>query len=71
MLIKKKLKTIIAILKADSYDMETLGSILCYLKGKHEWVSEFDPKKEITKPVNQRVYCKHCGIYYNSAKFHH
>lgn len=71
MLIKKKLKVIKAIIKADYLDMEVLGSIPCYLKGKHEWVSEFNPKEEITKPINQRVYCKHCGIYYDSAKFHH
>ena len=67
----RKLKLIWTIIKADSLEMDVLSSIPCYLEGKHEWVSEFNPKEEITKPVNQRVYCKHCGVYYGSAKFHH
>lgn len=67
----KKLKLIWTILKANSLEMEVLSSIPCYLEGNHEWISDFSPKDEITKPINKRVYCKRCGIYYNSAKYHH
>ena len=66
-----KLKVIWSIIKADSLEMAVLCSIPCYLKGKHKWVSDFDPKKELEKPISQRVYCKHCGLIYGSAKYHH
>lgn len=43
--------------------------INCIIDG-HEWVSEFDPKAEIRKPLNKRVYCKKCGIYYHKHEYH-
>lgn len=43
--------------------------INCIIDG-HEWVSEFDPKAEMRKPLNKRVYCKKCGIYYHKHEYH-
>lgn len=40
------------------------------IKNGHKWTSDFDPKKEISKPVTKRVYCKHCGVYYHEHVYH-
>lgn len=41
----------------------------CVIYG-HKWASDFDPKKELSKPLNKRVYCKKCGIYYHKHEYH-
>lgn len=66
-----KLKLIWFIITADPLEIAVIQSMPCYIKGRHKWVSDFDPKKEIEKPISQRVYCKHCGLIYGSAKYHH
>lgn len=43
--------------------------INCIIDG-HEWDSEFDPKAEIRKPLDKRVYCKKCGVYYHKHEYH-
>lgn len=40
----------------------------CIVNG-HQWSSEFDPKTEINKKFKDRVYCKHCGIYYHQHTY--
>lgn len=49
--------------------MRKLKRLLCLLF-RHKWVSEFNPKAEIRKPLNKRVYCKKCGIYYHKHEYH-
>ena len=41
----------------------------CIIKG-HIWSTDFNPKDELKKPLKDRVYCKHCGMYYHDFKFH-
>lgn len=41
----------------------------CVIHG-HRWTSTFDPNSEIKKPLKERVYCKHCGVYYHEPKYH-
>ena len=41
----------------------------CTING-HQWISDFDPKSELDKPIEKRVYCKHCGVYYHEHKYH-
>lgn len=43
--------------------------INCIIDG-HKWSSDFDPKKEIVKTFNKRVYCTKCGVYYHTHKYH-
>ena len=66
-----KLKLIWAIILASKNELNEHKQLVCLIKGHHDWTSEFNPQEEIKKPVNQRVYCKHCGLYYRSAKYHH
>lgn len=46
-----------------------LHEIDCLIFG-HRWKTDFDPKKELSKPLNKRVYCKRCGIYYHKHEYH-
>lgn len=34
----------------------------------HLWGTKFNPKWEINKPVNERVYCKRCGVIYSKVE---
>lgn len=43
--------------------------IECTIYG-HQYTTEFDPKKEMSKPINKRVYCKRCGQYYHKPVYH-
>ena len=43
--------------------------INCIVDG-HKWSSEFNPTKEINKPLNKRVYCENCGMYYHKHEYH-
>ena len=35
----------------------------------HTWCSSFDAKKEIAKPLKERVYCKRCGKVYSEVHY--
>lgn len=41
----------------------------CLIYG-HKWTSDFNPEKEMSKPIEKRCYCKRCGAYYHKLKFH-
>ena len=45
------------------------NEIDCIVHG-HKWTSSFDPKSELQKPIKNRVYCKHCRVYYHEHKYH-
>lgn len=55
--------------KIKELKVKQLNEIDCIIHG-HKWTSDFDPKKEISKPVTKRVYCKHCGVYYHEHVYH-
>ena len=58
-------------LKKENYFLSTQKTkeMDCIVNG-HKWTSNFDPKKEISKPITKRVYCKHCGVYYHEHVYH-
>lgn len=45
------------------------NEIDCIVHG-HQWTSDFNPKEELQKPIKNRVYCKHCGVYFHDHKYH-
>jgi len=44
--------------------MQKLKELICLLFG-HKWSTDFKPNDELSKPIQDRVYCKRCGIYYH------
>lgn len=41
----------------------------CMIKG-HLWTTDIDPKGDLSKETKRRTYCKHCGVYYHTHKYH-
>ena len=42
--------------------------INCIISG-HKWSTDFDPVKELGKPLHKRAYCKRCGVYYHTHNY--
>lgn len=48
--------------------MKKLKEIICVLFG-HKWNNIFDPREELKRPINERTFCKRCGVKYHKHEY--